>query len=452
MAMSYPFGKRETLNVGPSSVRPKRRDSAGKRPAAALPIKIQQISSRAEQNIAKSGSITLANQKSGGRCQMYFSHDTDNIQVGFNGYWIDDAVSGNSYNCYETDLANNYDLRVSVEYNGQSVLLKWNGSNTRTVLAGEALALSDKLSASSFGLTKFTKGDQFWLRMERITPVGGNMMYHYAAVNDPAISGERFFTAALAGTDMLSATGDWPTSGGWTSLAVVWLPCCVIGEVRGNKMSAAVLGASIEHGAGDYGRGDGLSGSGGYIRRGFGVKKGARISLMKATESAKSFVLNSAKRRVLLQYCTHAYVAHGGNDYSYGYSEAATQTAMTTIWGWCKAANLKVIHIGLSVKTDSTNVWIDQANQTPRAGFEIGGAWRDAFHTWAFSKVGTLIDRFLTMDASQSALAQSGSRDKWRTDLGQASLDGTHPTAVIHDAMGTQFAAELETDRASFEV
>lgn len=411
----------------------------------------QQIASRSEQNIAVSGALTAANQKSGGRARFYFSHDCDKIQVGFNGYYIVDAGAGNSNQCIETPLANTYDMRCAVEYLGQSKILAWNGAGLRTILAGEDLALSDQLLASAFGVQKFTKGDEFWLRMERVTPVGGNMLYHYANVNSPAITGERFFTAATTATDVLPGTGDWPATGGWAPQSVVWLPCCIIGEISGKKQSDIVLGASIEHGANESGRGDGVNGAGGYIRRGYAVKKGARISIMKPTESAKSFVANSAKRRKLFPYATHAYTAHGGNDYSYGYSAAATETAYDQIWALCRAASHKITHIGLAVKTDSTNGWIDEANQTPRAGFEIGGAWRDAVNNYAKAKVGSSVDRYFDLDASQTGLAVGGSRVKWRTDGGAASIDGTHPGDYIHAAMGAQFATEIETDRLAFE-
>lgn len=413
---------------------------------------VQQIGTRAEQNLAISGALTTGNQKLSGRVRMYFSQDCNNIQIGFNGFYTVDAISGNGNQCIETNLGHDYTQRVALEYNGMSVAFTWDGANFGTIVNGVALKLTDKLPASAFGLTKFTKGDQAWLRMERTVPVGGFCLYHYANVNSPAITGEQFQNGALSATDMLTNTGDWPRTNGWNAHGVVWLPSCVIGEVTGKKRATAVIGASIEHGAGETGRGDGYNLSGGYIRRGYAANKEAKIMLARATESAASFVANSAKRREYLKYVNAIYTAHGGNDYSYALGVPSTKTALQQIWAWGKAAGCLVHHIGLSVKSDSTDGWATEANQTPRNGFEAGGNWRDDVNTWAAAKVGTEIDSYKHFDQSQTPLAHSGpQRDIWRSDLGVGSTDGTHPTTVVHTAMGTEFATKLEADRVAYE-
>jgi hypothetical protein len=289
--------------------------------------------------------------------------------------------------------------------------------------------------------------------MDRTTPVGANGQYHYANANSPAITGEMFQSGGTSATDFLTATGDWPRTNGWTALAVVFLPCCVIGETALKKKASGIIGASIEHGAGETGRGDGFNDNGGYVRRAFVSGKEAKIMLTKPGESAVSYAANSAKRQALYPYVNTIYSAHGGNDYSYGVGVPATQAALQTIWAAARANGRKVHHIGLSPKTDSTDVWVTEVNQTPRTGFATGGNWRDAVNTWSLSKVGTEITSFYDMDDSQTpyALGSGNRRDIWRADLGQASIDGTHPTTPIHTAMGTAFATKLATDRAAYE-
>lgn len=409
-----------------------------------------QIATRAEQNFVLSGALNDTNRKGGARVRSYFSMDCDNVQLGMNNFYVADINGSNL--CIETNNGNSYDLRASLEYNGQSIMLTWNGSQTRTVAAGEALALSDPIKASAFGLSKFTAGDEFWLRMERLAPNGGTWLYQVVASNSPTINGERWFIGATTANDQLLATGDWPLTGGWSAHGVIWLPALIIGKPIDKSithMASVVVGASIEHGSGDTGRGDGFNGSGGYVRRGYVNGKGAKIGLMKPGESAKSFVQNSAKRREYLRYANHAWTAHGGNDYTYGETVGNTQTQLSQIWAWLKAEGLYVHHIALTVKTDSTDAWATVVNQTPRAGFATGGNWRDVVNTWAAGKVGTEIDAY---DDFDTETADSVSIDKWRVDLGQPTADGTHPNAVLHGTMATQFATLIAADKAIIEV
>lgn len=420
---------------------------------APSPLALQVVGSRGEINAIEGGATTSTNVKQTGRSRHYIgTQDVADLRVGFNGFFVDAATSGNFQTCAELNASNDYTLRIALEVNGVSKRMTFNGGQLETVVAaGSALVLTDPILPSEFGLQAFPAQQEIWVRAEREFVVGQKGMFHQTASNNPTITGESYFVGATSATSRLTDTGALSTTGGWTQQAHVWLPYCILGTPKKKMLAAATFGASIENGVND-GQGDGLNGAGGYMRRmlaNVSGKKVARIHLAKSGETVKSFVSNSAKRRQMLQYVNHVFSGHGGNDYSTSETLANTQTRWTTAWGYMKAFGAFVTHFALSPKTNSTD-WSTLEGQTPRAGFEVGGAWRDAGNTWCAGQVAAdpNLDQFIDLGNVQTAVT---ARDKWRIDLGQPTTDGTHPNAVIAAAMATEAAGQIETLRASWE-
>jgi hypothetical protein len=106
------------------------------------------------------------------------------------------------------------------------------------------------------------------------------------------------------------------------------------------------------------------------------------------------------------------------------------QTDLTTIWTALSNRGMKV-HAGtIPPGTTSTDSWATTANQTKKAT----EATRVAFNDWIRTTPAPLAGYVETADACETA-RNSGF---WKVNgaANYATTDGTHPTDVIHQAMG----------------
>lgn len=412
---------------------------------------LQIAGSRGEINAIEGGAITTSNQRHLARTRNYIgTQDLSELRIGFNGFFVDAATAGNFQTCLELNSTSSYILRIALEINGVVRRLTFdNGLLEKVVNPGDLLVMTDAVLPALFGLLKFPKQQEIWIRAEREFAVGAKAMFHQTASNSPAIAGETYFVGTTASTSRLTEVGALSTTGGWTQQAHCWLPYAVLGRPTSKMLAYATFGASIENGVGD-GQGDGLNGAGGYMRRmlaNVNGKKVARIHLAKSGETIKSWVNNSAKRRYMLQYTNRVASGHGGNDYSTGETLADTKVRWSQAWALMHAYGNLVDHYALSPKTNSVD-WLDLPGQTPRSGFEAGGAWRDAGNDWCLSRVGIEIDGFRNLGSVQT---DPTAPDKWRTDLGKPTTDGTHPASIIANAMAVENQYYIEQQLLAYE-
>lgn len=414
---------------------------------------LQIVGSRGEIMAIEGGATTSSNVKQVGRSRQYIgTQAVKEMRIVYQGFFVDAATGGNGNTCAELNASNNCIIRASVEINGVVVRVKFNGSLDGQIVSGATKYISDSLLPSQFGLTEFAAGTLMWIKSEREFTVGQKGMFHQTSSNSPTITGESWFVAPTGSTTQLDTAGPLAVVNGWIQQSHVWHPYAVIGIPKKKMIAIGTFGASIENGVND-GLGDGLNGAGGYMRRMLANVNGqkiARIHLAKSGETAKSFVLNSAKRRDMIQYINHALSGHGGNDYSTGESLAATQANWISIWALLRQGGYvkHLEHYGLSPKSDSTDAYATIANQTPRLGYATGGAWRDAGNAFVAAQVGTVLNAYIDLSNAQ---VDATARDKWRVDLGQPTTDGTHPNAVIAAAMAAQGAPHIEALRVAWE-
>lgn len=417
------------------------------------PKKLQVVGSRGEINAIEGGAITASNQKQVGRSRQYLgTQDQSEIYLAFNGYFVDSATAGNGYTCAEVNASNDYIIRASIEINGVIKRVKFGGQNQGTVVSGSPLYISDRLVPADFGLTVFPAQTEMWIKCEREFAVGQKAMFHQTATNNPAITGERFMVAPVTSPTQLDTPGELSTANSWVAQSHLWFPFCVLGVPVKPMVSVCTFGASIENGVND-GQGDGLNGAGGYFRRSLADvngKKVARIHLAKSGETVKSWLNNSTKRRVMLDYVNHVMSGHGGNDYSTGESLANTQARWLQAWELMKAKGAWVEHYALSPKSDSTDAYATVMNQTPRNGYATGGAWRDAGNQWCAAQVGVNpnLNAFVDLGEYQTDVVY---KDRWRTDLGKPTDDGTHPNAPIASIMAEYNVSHLQSLITAYE-
>lgn len=396
-------------------------------------IPLQAVATRGEIPVSQGGATTANNRRLQGRTRHYFGPvAVSEFQVGYASFHVGDWTSGNILPEIAAPLDTS--LQLFIEFNGQSVRATYNGQNVG-VLPGGSHLFCDPILPSQFGLTEFPANGQFWCRYEKDANINNRHQYSKLSTESPpVISGEVVMFGNASAVSRISGTGSMSTSG-WTSFDGYQLPCAIIGRPVTPTPAWGIVGASIEHGAGDANRGDGENG-GGYVKRALWPTKQPYISIARGSEAAFSFQSNSAMRRPLMQYCNRILCGHGGNDYSYGYSAETTQIRLARVWELMKQAspNATVYQVALSPKTDSTDAWATIANQTPRSGFGPGGAWRDVVDNWVVTQIASNpnLDGVFDFTPVQEPNANPA---YWRVDLGQPTTDGTHPTPALHTAM-----------------
>ncbi|WP_353645758.1 hypothetical protein [Mesorhizobium sp. WSM2239] len=405
---------------------------------------LQVVGTRGESYTSEVGARGSTNNRNFARTRHYIGNaDVSELRLAFQGYYL--GATG------EVDATSPYTVRFNVEYNGMSVQGFFGGQRDGVVNPGEPCLISDAVLPATFGLEVFPKGAEVWIRAERDFAVGANAMFHRTAAYQTPVPNERYLQGGVGSTTLnqLDTTGYPAASGGWTAVTHVWLPLCILGRPVTPMMAAGIIGASIEFGEDDN-AGDGSPdcNGGGYMRRALFDVKAARLTLAKGGETAKIFVESNAKRLIAMQYVTHAFAGHGGNDYSTGETVEATITRFEQTWALLKGAGIyHVEQISLSPKTNSTDGWATVGNQTPREGFETGGSWRSYARTQIAAAIESdpNLDGFLDLEDAQ---VDATFRDRWKA---ASTADGTHPNSGMHIAMATQNTAHLETLRLAYE-
>lgn len=363
------------------------------------------------------GAVTISsNVKETHRRRFYFGNrDVTSFRVAVDGKYI--GASG------EANTSNARTEAIDIEYNGVSVPVTWNdGAPTVTIAPGDIRVLSDELTAADFGVSVVDANAEAWARVEREVTVGGKFPYLQTANYATAIPGESVVVAPTGTASQLHATGELVASGGWVAASNVYIPTAIIGVPVGPMMSVGIGGASIENGIADD-NGDGTNDGGGYLRRALQLVRGekiARINLSKSGETALIFTQSHAMREAYLEYCTHFFEGHGGNDYTTGETLANTKTRLASIWALAKSKGVPyVAQIFLSPKTNGD--WTTVGGQTPRTGFETGGEWdlANADFVASVASDANLDGTFNIRPAQVDATAV----DKWQPN---STTDGTH--------------------------
>lgn len=204
-------------------------------------------------------------------------------------------------------------------------------------------------------------------------------------------------------------------------------------------MAAVVyVGDSIADGTGDT---TDAVGNIGFIARGLETVNGSTMPYLKETVGSWTFLYatlsTSPRLRSLWPYETDIVIELGTNDITNSESAATIEGYATAM---CTAAHavigpygkpLKVAFTTLMPRTTSTDSWATAANQTPVAGFAIGGI-RDQYNAWLKANVGNgCIDYVID---SGAAVENPSVHGVWVTNgtANYPTIDGIHPTTAAH--------------------
>lgn len=228
-------------------------------------------------------------------------------------------------------------------------------------------------------------------------------------------------TSQVAGTGTMSAPSGGTTGDGFLFTGI-------IGQTDTPQPSVTILGDSWGRGINDGGD---AQGNFGYVPRGLWADRIPSMRVSRSSDRATWFMAGHAKRQTLLQYTTNTIVEYGYNDIAGGRTLAQLQADLQAIWSLCRSYGHKVFQAKYGPRTTSTDNWTTAANQTPVAGFEVGGV-RDQMNTWFDGQV-TAGNIDGTIDPNPYFEDQSN-HGKWVTDGVTAKLntnDGLHPNNAI---------------------
>lgn len=128
-----------------------------------------------------------------------------------------------------------------------------------------------------------------------------------------------------------------------------------------------------------------------------------------------------------------AVISFGANDCMYltaGYVKNDIAGCITKL----RSLGIQKIYVSLILpRTTSTDAWATIQNQTPIAGFEIGGV-RDEVNSWIISLCGGKSDGFI------DTLSDVASGPAWKPG---ATSDGAHPTSSGHASIAANAAITL---------
>lgn len=356
-------------------------------------------------------------------------------------------------NTQTTDLSGNAYTIESAAIESQSLgiskPLTFSGSRSITVPDGGTDIVSDELDCSEFGLSKFTRGEIYWIRF-RLSVAAVGMKFPRGQLSNsfwPAGTVGYYFDPAITtpspvdGVGALTYTGTAPST-----LPIPWAPVIIGRYFDRDPETWMIVGDSIVNGATDTTATNGVVG---FTRRAMwdadGIsnpvshfnagKPGGQANAWTTANSPLVKAYFKYARFGLEEYGTNTFAAGPSGNLSFGKSQSQA------IWTAMKAAGIeKVVRTYLLPRTDSTDSWATEANQS---GFGGGTNWTAAgdvatFNAWLDTRIGAELDYVIHMDS-----VRGSDPYKWKTDgtANYATDDGTHPKAATYILMANELRA-----------
>lgn len=358
------------------------------------------------------------------------------IRLSFSGFYIANGTG------VETSAGNTQSLQAAIEWPGaptQVVQITFNGANTGTIPDGATEYLSDPIYPGQFGLKEFPANTDFWYR-ERRTVTSGQT---HTKTQASAGTGEGTYYSDGLSASQLIATGPMSLPAGGANASCEFGPSAFLGRPIGTPdIAVYILGDSLLDGTNDNQIGGIGLNNGGYVMRGLYSVAGRTVPSMKAScggTQAQYFAAGFLKRRAFLKYCTHAICNYGTNDAVTASRTAAQVLAdLRVLWGVLQGGDSNIRYmgqIGVIPRTTSTDSFATVANQTPRAGFENGGAFRSALNDAIKSYVDSEISEYIDI---ATVFADPVLTDRWAVG---ATTDGTHYQPAYAALAGSALAA-----------
>lgn len=368
---------------------------------------------------------------------FYIGVDTPYIQLALDNWGI--AATG-------ADVVPPTDItitEIAVEKAGATSPVLFSGSRSVVISAGET-KLSDKLYASDFGLSRFTRGDLIWVRKRGTVPANGQM-WDGAQVGAYSATGEygtRFdATVGSNSVSQVDATGAMTAKTGQANFGAGINVTAVIGRPLDPRIPIIYAqGTSIDQNSIDAGASSLLGGAGWIMRAMFGAgntKPFPVLNHARASSSLAGGIAGLTRRSFYYPYATVAIDGHGTGDLQQSGAGDPTvfKTNELTMWAAFRAAGItKIIKPKIIPRNQSSDFWTMLANQSQTAAFDTKA---QDINDWIDTQLSAgLVDYVLSQNVTRYDTGSN--RWKWPTDELTAKWsceDGTHPVARMHALM-----------------
>lgn len=339
--------------------------------------------------------------------------------------------------------------KVAVEKDGTSQFspVLFAGGRSTTLSDGQYDVLSDPLMPSAFGLSKFSRGEHYWIRVELDIPLTtdkvpqtfrstSSLAGTKFAWLDPAVS---TLTNGVDGVGAFTVTGT-----GLDEQAYGYMPMMLGRFISANVNSFVCIGDS-EH----FGTGDTVSVNAG---NGYGMFQRAMtagddltdplpsINLARLSCSTPQF--NNDWIRSYYKYANILVDELGTNDIGLGTGNVTTiQNNLLAIYSSFKAVqtNGKIVRTYLLPRTTSTDSWATLENQANPAGWGEG-QHSNLMNNWFDARK---LDGTVNAVVGRSSMNDAASIYKWAVNgsANYMTADGLHPTMVGHVIRGAELRA-----------
>lgn len=352
-------------------------------------------------------------------------------------------------------------VKVAVEIDGTTVPVRFQGSRSYTMAAGQVRLVSDRIYPVQFSLQRFEADTLAWFRGSALLPSGTGRHLTGCIATFSDTEGDAFFAYydPANDVDQVDSTGDMSTPTGATvassastyDVAQGWGPSAVIGEMLNrNAVSLIVVGDSMTTGREDDYASPVLAGLG-FIDRAAHPSDGALTNVIPVMHASKSggkvsSLKDNSNIPAYFRYATHLVQNGGTNDIGSGggLDDAPTVHANRAVINAAARARgvRKVMGTIMTPRNQTTDDFA--ANATANA-------------VWSASGTGDLLNGLVNDDFDDGTIdlalpfpgiRQTANKFLWflnGTPTYMVNADGLHPSTVAHGIMGADLRYGIQT-------
>lgn len=402
--------------------------------AAVQPLRFASPYNRLNTIAGIASSTTYLNVR--GRIPFYIgSGDMSQLVFAFSGF----NVTGGNINA----LGNDYTIvSMAIEKDGGTYApVTFSGGRSQVVTSGAIEVLSDALLPSAFSLSKFTKGEKYWMRIEySVASTGLKFMQNY--ISYAQMPGSGSLGVAMNGSSVVSAvdaTGTM-TYSSIQNFGNFYTPIVLGRFVSGDPKTIIGIGDSIIQGTGDT-NANGQSGgfsqaltdadhlSNPIAGATFGYS-GSVASLWSGANS--SFILN------YLKYAKYAVDEYQTNKFqSLNNNLATAKSEVLTLWtSLANAGITTVLRTKIHPRTtDATNTALLPSCFTPGGDARLFNDWLD---TPGLGSAQGVTLTLLPINSTRASTNQTLDNFYFWNAAGSTD-DGTHPSPAGHALEAADF-------------
>ncbi len=312
------------------------------------------------------------------------------------------------------------------------------GSRSFTIAGGEFNKLSDAIAPAVFSLSKFAKGEEYFLR-GKIQTAAAHIPNCANNVSDATGQQCAWYDPSVTTPSAADAGGAWTFTGTAVASRTSGYRPVLLGRPLLDGPSFIGIGDSIMEQAAD-GASAGRHGRGFFQRA---MRDAADIAVYPGINLAKTGIgvrtgynmcnaMMRYARYAVDQACTNDIGQNGTGD------TTALKTKCVNAWAEMRASGIeKIIRTTLIPRT--TGPWADVAGQTINAGWGPAGKGQEMNDWFSARRTDGTIEHLCEMNGIRGGAVGD---DFWKF-IPNGTADGTHPLPIGHEAMAVNLRAVL---------